>query len=57
MSATVDEHISVAELALDGKLDSAYDTLLAHISESREVVIERAEQALSLARMAWAIRD
>ncbi len=57
MSATIDEHISVAEFALDGKLDTAYDTLLAHISESREVVIERAEQALSLARMAWAIRD
>lgn len=57
MTATIDEHISVAELTLDRKLDAAYDTLLAHISESREVVIERAEQALSLARMAWAVRD
>jgi len=38
-------------------MTTSRDTLLAHISESREVVIERAEQALSLARMAWAIRD
>ncbi|AOW93258.1 GntR family transcriptional regulator [Rhodococcus sp. WMMA185] len=57
MSATIDEHISVAELVLDGELDTAYDTLLAHISESRDVVIERAEKALSMARMAWSVRD
>ncbi|NLG54338.1 MAG: GntR family transcriptional regulator [Rhodococcus sp.] len=57
MSATIEEHIQVAELALDRKIDEARTTLLRHISESREVVIERAQQALSLAKMAWAVRD
>lgn len=57
MSATIDEHISVAELALNGDLDAAYDILFAHISESRDIVIDRAEQALSYVRMARAVRD
>ncbi|QNG19923.1 GntR family transcriptional regulator [Rhodococcus triatomae] len=57
MGATIDEHIQVAELVLDGDLDAAHATLLSHISESREVVIDRAEQALSFAKMAWAVRD
>ncbi|GAA4486963.1 GntR family transcriptional regulator [Rhodococcus olei] len=57
MRATVDEHIAVAELVLDGHLQRAHDTLLTHIDESRAVVIERAQQALALARMANAVRD
>lgn len=57
MRATVDEHIAVAELVLDGQLQRAHDSLLAHIDESRAVVIERAQQALAMARMANAVRD
>jgi DNA-binding GntR family transcriptional regulator len=57
MRATVDEHIEVAELVLDGHLQRAHDALLAHIDESRAVVIERAQQALAMARMANAVRD
>ncbi|MGW0044992.1 GntR family transcriptional regulator [Rhodococcus sp. NPDC003348] len=57
MAATVDEHVAVAELVLDGHLQRAHDALLAHIDESRAVVIERAQQALALARMANAVRD
>ncbi|MFC9787437.1 GntR family transcriptional regulator [Rhodococcus sp. NPDC127528] len=57
MSATIDEHISVAELILDGHLQRAHDALLGHIDESRVVVLGRAQQALSLARMANAVRN
>lgn len=57
MAATVAEHIAVAELVLDGHLQRAHDALLAHIDESRAVVIERAQQALAMARMANAVRD
>lgn len=57
MRATVEEHIAVAELVLDGHLQRAHDALLAHIDESRAVVIERAQQALAMARMANAVRD
>ncbi|MFF0817309.1 GntR family transcriptional regulator [Rhodococcus sp. NPDC003318] len=57
MAATVAEHITVAELVLDGHLQRAHDALLAHIDESRAVVIERAQQALAMARMANAVRD
>lgn len=57
MRATIDEHIEVAELVLADDLPRARVTLLRHISESREVVVERAGQALSLARMASAVRD
>ncbi|TQF69415.1 GntR family transcriptional regulator [Rhodococcus spelaei] len=57
MSATVNEHIAVAELVLDGRLQQAHDALLGHIDESRVVVLGRAQQALSMARMANAVRD
>ncbi len=57
MSATVEEHITVAELVLGDRLQQARDALLAHIDESRRVVIERAQQALAMARMANAVRD
>ncbi|MGC0365548.1 DNA-binding GntR family transcriptional regulator [Rhodococcus sp. 27YEA15] len=56
MKATVDEHIDVAELVLDDRLSEAHDALLAHIGESRTVVLERAQQALSMAAMASAVR-
>ncbi|MEU5842392.1 GntR family transcriptional regulator [Rhodococcus sp. NPDC047139] len=57
ISATVDEHIEVAELVLADKLDEAYDLLLAHIDTSRSVVVQRAEEARAFARLARAVRD
>lgn len=55
--ATVDEHIEVAEMVLADKLDDAHDLLLAHIDTSRSVVVRRAGEARSFARMARAVRD
>ncbi|WP_241386563.1 GntR family transcriptional regulator [Rhodococcus sp. CH91] len=55
--ATVDEHVAVAELVLDGKLDDAHDLLLGHIDTSRAVVVRRAEEARAFARLARAVRD
>ncbi|MFX1760278.1 GntR family transcriptional regulator [Rhodococcus sp. As11] len=57
IAATVDEHIAVAELVLADKLDDAHDLLLAHIDTSRSVVVRRAEEARTFARMARAVRD
>ncbi|MFD6855734.1 GntR family transcriptional regulator [Rhodococcus sp. NPDC060090] len=57
MTATIDEHIAVAELLLDGKLDDAHRVLLGHIDTSRDVVIRRAEEARAMARFAQALRD
>ncbi|MFZ2526349.1 MAG: GntR family transcriptional regulator [Rhodococcus sp. (in: high G+C Gram-positive bacteria)] len=57
MAATVEEHILVAELLLDGRLEDAHRVLLDHIDTSRTVVIRRAEQARTLARLAHAVRD
>lgn len=56
MAATVDEHVHLAELVLDGRLDDAHDALRRHIDESRQVVVARAGEALSMARMASAMR-
>ncbi|GAA3171620.1 hypothetical protein GCM10020255_060630 [Rhodococcus baikonurensis] len=57
MKATVDEHISVVELVLDGKIPQAHEALVSHIDISRTVVLDRARQALSLAAMANAVRN
>ncbi|MEE2033815.1 GntR family transcriptional regulator [Rhodococcus chondri] len=57
LAATVDEHIAVTELLLDGRLDDAHRLLLAHIDTSRAVVVRRAEEARTLARLARAVRD
>lgn len=56
MDATISEHITIAELALDRRLDEARDALQAHIESSRAVVVERAAQAISMARMASALQ-
>lgn len=56
ISDTVDEHIEVAELILDDRLDDAHRVLLEHIGTSRTVVVQRAEEALSMARLARAVR-
>lgn len=57
MEATITEHIDVAERVLDGDYAGALGALRSHIDESRTVVIERAQHALSLARMASAVRS
>ncbi|MHA6740927.1 GntR family transcriptional regulator [Rhodococcus erythropolis] len=57
MKATVEEHISVIELVLDGKIPQAHEALVSHIDISRAVVLDRARQALSLAAMANAVRN
>ena len=51
MTATVDEHIVIAEHVLSGQLSNALDALHAHVGASRDVVMERAARALSMARI------
>lgn len=55
MDATISEHITIAELVLDGRLAEAHHALKTHIDESRQVVVERAAEAVAMARMASAI--
>ncbi|WP_354563189.1 MULTISPECIES: GntR family transcriptional regulator [unclassified Rhodococcus (in: high G+C Gram-positive bacteria)] len=45
----VDEHITIGEAVLEGRLDEARSALLAHISSHEKTVIARAEQAASMA--------
>ncbi|MCZ4079196.1 GntR family transcriptional regulator [Rhodococcus sp. H36-A4] len=47
--AQVDEHITIAEAVLEGKLDEARTSLLAHLGSHEKAVIVRAEQAASMA--------
>lgn len=56
MAATVDEHITIAEMALARRLTDAHDTLLRHIDTSRAVVLDRVRAAMAAARMAAAVR-
>lgn len=57
MLATVEQHITVAECALEGKLADARDALMSHIDGSRRVAIDRATQALSMAGIVRALRE
>jgi DNA-binding GntR family transcriptional regulator len=57
MAATIEQHIVIAEGVLDGKLKDAQDALLAHIDGSRQVVIERATEALSMVGIMRALRE
>lgn len=57
MAATVEEHIEIAELLLDDRVDDAHRALSDHIGTSRSVVIRRAEEARSLNRLAQAVQD
>ena len=47
IEATIAEHIQIVELTLAGKLDEAYVALYEHIGASMDVVLERAERALT----------
>lgn len=57
MRATIDEHIAIAEAALDGDLPQTRGLLLAHIDASRRVVVERASAALSMADIVLALQQ
>lgn len=52
MTATIDEHVAVAELVLSGRLRAALDALHAHVGASRAVAMERAARALAMTRLA-----
>lgn len=56
IAATIDEHIHIGELVLDGDLDGARRSLASHIGDSRRVVISRATEALSMARIALSVQ-
>jgi DNA-binding GntR family transcriptional regulator len=47
--SAIDEHLAIVEHLLAGQLDTALDTLVAHIDSSRDRVVERARQAAALA--------
>ena len=47
IEATIAEHIQIVERTLAGKLDEAYVALYEHIGASMDVVLERAERALT----------
>lgn len=56
MDATIGEHLAIITLLVDGHLDQARETLRTHVEESRAVVVQRAAEAMAMARMAAAIQ-
>lgn len=52
IDATINEHIEIAELVVEGRLAEAMTAVRSHVGHSREVVVQRASQALASARMA-----
>jgi DNA-binding GntR family transcriptional regulator len=57
MRATVDEHIDIAEKVVSGRLQAAFDALHNHVGASRDVVIQRASLAMTMATMAATTPD
>lgn len=51
MTATITEHIEIAELVVRGHLPAALDALRHHVGASQDVVMERAANALAMTRM------
>lgn len=51
MTATVSEHIGIAELVVRDRLPQALEALRAHVGASREVVMQRAAAALEMTLM------
>ncbi|NNH74838.1 GntR family transcriptional regulator [Nocardia uniformis] len=51
------DHIAIAEQLLAGDLDKAMNTLVTHITTSRDHVLGRAGHALRLTKLARALRD
>ncbi|MFH5211659.1 GntR family transcriptional regulator [Antrihabitans sp. NCIMB 15449] len=56
VATMVVEHIRIAESVLAGRLEDAFRQLLDHIESSQSVVLERAERALSMAKLGLAVR-
>jgi DNA-binding GntR family transcriptional regulator len=56
MADTIDEHIAIAEGALEGRYAEATAILTRHIETSRSIVVGRAEAALTWAHLANAVR-
>jgi DNA-binding GntR family transcriptional regulator len=56
VQATIAEHIQIAERILDGDLVAGRKALTAHIEGSRNVAIDRASRALSMAGIVMALR-
>ena len=52
MAATIAEHIAIAEHVLAGRLTGALDVLREHVGASKDVVMERAANAVAMTRMA-----
>lgn len=51
MTATITEHIEIAELVVRDRLPAALDALRHHVGASQDVVMERAANALAMTRM------
>ena len=51
MTATITEHIEIAELVVRGHLPAALEALRHHVGASQDVVLERAANALAMTRM------
>lgn len=51
MTATITEHIEIAELVVRDRLPAALDALRHHVGASQDVVLERAANALAMTRM------
>ncbi|WP_243597551.1 GntR family transcriptional regulator [Thermobifida halotolerans] len=47
IQSTIDEHIEIVEFVLAGELEQGYRALHAHVGESLEVVVRRAQEALT----------
>ncbi|WP_232306592.1 GntR family transcriptional regulator [Thermobifida cellulosilytica] len=45
--STIEEHIQIMELVRDGELEEGHRALHAHVGESLEVVLQRAQEALT----------
>ncbi|WP_067568600.1 GntR family transcriptional regulator [Nocardia acidivorans] len=57
VAAMTEDHIAIAESLLEGDLESALRTLLAHLTSSRAHVLTRARRALELTKLARAVRE
>jgi DNA-binding GntR family transcriptional regulator len=55
--AAIDDHIAIGESVLAGNLESARALLSSHIDVSQGVVIDRANQALSMTRLALSVQN
>lgn len=55
MMATIDEHVEIGQAVLDRELTTARAALLTHIDKSRSVVVDRAAEAMRLARMGFRV--